>query len=162
MISGQGTLGLDLVAALPDVEVVVVPVSGGGLVSGVALAVKNALPHARVIGVCADRAPAMRAALDAGRPVEVAELTTVADSLRGDLGPDNRYTFRLVRDLVDEVVLVTEVSIGDATRALLDGDGVAAEGAGAAATAYVRSEPRHFAGRTVAAIVSGAADGADA
>ena len=158
VISGQGTLGLDLASAMPELDVVVVPVSGGGLASGVALAVKSALPRVRVIGVCAERAPAMRAALDAGRPVEVRERETVADSLRGDLGPDNRHTFRLVRDLVDEVVLVSEDALVDAQRRLAGADGVAAEGAGAAATAFVRSDPQAFTGRSVAVIVSGAAD----
>ncbi|UYM06826.1 pyridoxal-phosphate dependent enzyme [Solicola gregarius] len=159
VISGQGTLGLDVADALPGLDIVVVPVSGGGLASGLAIAVKTALPVARVIGVCAERAPAMRAALDAGHPVDVPERETVADSLRGDLGPDNRYTFRLVRDFVDEVATIGEDSILEAQHELRR-DGLAVEGAAAAAAAYVSATPAAFAGLRTAVIVSGAADDA--
>ncbi len=158
VIEGQGTLGLEISDALPTLDDVIVPVSGGGLAAGVAVALEHALPDVRVIGVCADRAPAMKAALDAGRPVEVNERTTIAESLRGDLGRDNRYTFRLVRDHVDTVELVTEDAIVDAQERLLAADRIDAEGAAAAAAAYVQSRPQSFTGRQVAIIVTGAAD----
>lgn len=157
VISGQGTLGLTLADALPSLGDVIVPVSGGGLAAGVAIGIKDALPSVRVVGVCADHAPAMKAALDVGHPVEVRERETVAESLRGDLGPDNRYTFRLVRDHVDTVDLVAEAAIVEAQH-LLRENGVAAEGAAAAATAYLRTNPRAYSGRRVAVIVTGAAD----
>ncbi|MDN5856964.1 MAG: pyridoxal-phosphate dependent enzyme, partial [Actinomycetia bacterium] len=158
VIAGQGTLGLELADALPTLDDVVVPVSGGGLAAGVAIAIKHALSHVRITGVCADRAPAMKAALDAGHPVEVRESATVAESLRGDLGPDNRYTFRLVRDHLDAVELVDEDAIINAQDHLFDVDSVDAEGAAAAGGAYVTSYPHAFTGRRVAVIVTGAAD----
>ncbi|MQA08157.1 MAG: pyridoxal-phosphate dependent enzyme [Pseudonocardiaceae bacterium] len=88
VISGQGTVALELVEALPHLDTVVVPVSGGGLAAGVGLAVSALRPPARVRGVCAERAPAMKASLDAGHPVTVPERETVAESLRGDLGAE--------------------------------------------------------------------------
>ena len=158
VISGQGTLGLDLAEPSPAFDDVIVPVSGGGLAAGVAIGLKHTLPDVRVIGVCADRAPAMKAALEAGHPVEVREHETVAESLRGDLGHDNQYTFRLVRDNLDAVELVTEDAIVEARERLLLDDGLAVEGAAAAAAAYLRSHPEAFSGRRVALIVSGADD----
>jgi len=158
VIAGQGTLGLDVAEALPVVDDVVVPVSGGGLAAGVAMALEHTLPHVRVIGVCSDRAPSMKAALEAGRPVEVRERTTVAESLRGGLGPHNAYTFRLVRDHLDTVELVDERAIIEAQKRLSSADLLDVEGAAAAAAGYVSSHPQTFAARHVAVIVTGTAD----
>lgn len=111
VISGQGTIGLEIVADLPDVAQVVVPLSGGGLFGGIAAAVKGPRRQARMVGVSMARGPAMRDSLAAGRPVAVAELPTLADSLGGGIGLDNRHTFALARDLLDEAVLLTEAEI---------------------------------------------------
>jgi threonine dehydratase len=114
VIAGQGTLGLEILKALPRVETVVVPVSGGGLISGIARAVKSVNPSARVVGASMARGAAMHASLAAGRPVQVEELPTLADSLGGGVGLDNRLTFAMVRGLVDELVLVEESEIAQA------------------------------------------------
>lgn len=111
VIAGQGTLGLEISEAVPDVATVLVPLSGGGLAAGVALAVKAACPAARVVGVSMARGAAMKASLDAGRPVQVREEPSLADSLGGGIGLDNRLTFALCRDLLDEVVLLSEAEI---------------------------------------------------
>ena len=116
IISGQGTLGLELMEQLPETMSVLVPLSGGGLISGVALAVKTINPRARVIGVSMARGAAMYESQKAGKPVPVEELETLADSLGGGVGLDNRYTFRLVRDLVDDIVLLSEEEIADGIR----------------------------------------------
>jgi threonine dehydratase len=116
IIAGQGTLGLDVLADLPDVTTVLVPVSGGGLASGVAAALKAARSDIRVIGVSMARGAAMHESLRAGQPVFVKELPTLADSLGGGIGLDNRHTFAMVRDLLDEIVLVTEAEIAAAIR----------------------------------------------
>ena len=108
VIAGQGTLGLELVEDLPEVETVLVPLSGGGLIAGVALAVKTACPNARVIGITMRRGAAMYESQRAGRPVPVEEVASLADSLGGGIGERNRYTFAMVRDLVDEMLLVDE------------------------------------------------------
>jgi threonine dehydratase len=116
IIAGQGTVGLEILEQLPDVATVLVQVSGGGLISGVAAALKSQNPDIRVIGVSMERGAAMHASLAAGHPIEVEELTTLADSLGGGIGLENRYTFQMTRDLVDEIVLVSEAEIAAAVK----------------------------------------------
>jgi threonine dehydratase len=138
VIAGQGTAGLELMEDRPDLATVLVPLSGGGLAAGVALAVKSANPAARVIGVSMDRGAAMHAAFAAGHPVEVEEVPSLADSLGGGLG-DNRLTFRLCRALLDDIELVTEPEIYRAMRALYWHDRLVTEGAAAVGAAAVLS-----------------------
>lgn len=111
IIAGQGTIGLELLEDLPRLDSVIVPLSGGGLIGGIALALKHADPGIRVIGVTMARGAAMHESLRAGRPVDVVEEPSLADSLGGGIGRDNSYTFALARDLVDDVVLVSEDEI---------------------------------------------------
>lgn len=114
VIAGQGTLGLELLEDLPALDTVLVPLSGGGLIGGIALALKSAARSIRVIGISMEHGPAMVESLRAGRPVPVEEEASLADSLGGGIGLDNRYTYALVRDLVDETVLVSEDEIAAA------------------------------------------------
>lgn len=116
VIAGQGTLGLEILQQTPDVATVLVPLSGGGLISGVAAAMKAKRPRTRIIGVSMQRGAAMHQCLKAGKPVHVEELPTLADSLGGGIGLDNRFTFAMTRDLVDETVLVSEAEIAGAIR----------------------------------------------
>lgn len=155
VIAGQGTIGLEIVEDFPDVDTVVVPLSGGGLIAGIALAVKGAVAPIRVIGVSMERGAAMAASLAAGRPVDVVEEPTLADSLGGGIGRDNRHTFRMVRDLVDEVVTVSEADIAAAMRRLFRDEGLVAEGAGAIGVALLGEAHRERLGRRVAIMVSG-------
>ncbi|MDR5762625.1 hydroxyectoine utilization dehydratase EutB [Caballeronia sp. LZ035] len=111
VIAGQATIGLEILEALPDAASIVVPLSGGGLFSGVAFAAKSIRPEAKLIGVSMERGAAMHASLAAGEPVFVDELDTLADSLGGGIGLDNRHTFAMTRALIDEVVLLDEMSI---------------------------------------------------
>ncbi|SAK62799.1 threonine dehydratase [Caballeronia pedi] len=111
VIAGQATIGLEILEALPDVASIVVPLSGGGLFSGVAFAAKNIRADVKMIGVSMQRGAAMHASLAAGKPVFVDELETLADSLGGGIGLDNRHTFAMTRELIDEIVLLDEVSI---------------------------------------------------
>ncbi|MDF3864103.1 hydroxyectoine utilization dehydratase EutB [Pseudomonas denitrificans (nom. rej.)] len=116
IIAGQGTLGLEILEQLPDVRQVLVPLSGGGLFGGVALALKHVDPAIRVHGISMRRGAAMAASLAAGHPVEVEELPTLADSLGGGIGLDNRYTFALARDYCDQLHLLDEPSIAAGIR----------------------------------------------
>ncbi len=116
IIAGQGTLGLELQQQLPDIEAVIVPVSGGGLIAGVATALKAFNPSIRVIGVSMQRGAAMYTSLQAGHPVMVAELPSLADALGGGIGLDNQYTFAMAGELIDEFVLVSETEIDEAIR----------------------------------------------
>jgi threonine dehydratase len=128
IIAGQGTIGLELLSTRPDLTTILVPLSGGGLAAGVALAAKAIKPSARVIGISMERGAAMQTSLAAGRPVTVIEHASLADSLGGGIGLDNRLTFALCRDLLDEVVLVSEDEIRDAMQALYFQDRIVAEG----------------------------------
>lgn len=129
VIAGQGTIGLELMQDRPDLDMVLVPLSGGGLAAGVALAAKTIKPSVRIIGVSMDRGAAMDASIRAGRPVEVEEVASLADSLGGGIGLDNRLSFPLCRDLLDDVVLVTEEEIYRALQTLFYEDRMVAEGA---------------------------------
>ncbi|SAK47654.1 hydroxyectoine utilization dehydratase EutB [Caballeronia ptereochthonis] len=111
VIAGQATIGLEILEALPDAASIVVPLSGGGLFSGVAFAAKSIRPQVKMIGVSMERGAAMHASLAAGRPVFVDELETLADSLGGGIGLDNQHTFAMTRAFIDDVVLLDEVSI---------------------------------------------------
>ena len=116
IIAGQGTLGLEVLEDCEKVDTILVPLSGGGLISGVAVAAKEKNPDIRVIGISMERGAAMIESQKAGKPVQVPELPTLADSLGGGIGLDNAYTFRIVRDLVDECLTVSESEIAAAIR----------------------------------------------
>jgi threonine dehydratase len=152
VIAGQGTVGLEIVRALPQVGTVLVPIGGGGLISGVATAVKALRPKARVVGVVAAEAPGALLSFEKGERTEHPVGTTIADGIR--VKRPGEITFPIIREKVDEVVEVSEEEIGDAVFALLGEHKIAVEGAGAAAVAAVigakaRLEP------PVCAIVSG-------
>ena len=129
VIAGQGTIGLELMAARPDLEALLIPLSGGGLAAGVALAAKTIKPDLRVIGISMDRGAAMYESLRAGHPVDVEEVPSLADSLGGGIGMANRLSFAMCRDLLDDVVLVTEEEIYRAMQVLYYEDRIVAEGA---------------------------------
>jgi len=154
VIAGQGTLGLEIVEDLPGVALVLVPLSGGGLASGVAAAVKARRPHARVVGVSMARGAAMQASLAVGRPVAVEELATLADSLGGGIGLANRFTFMMCRDLLDGVVLLTEDEIAAGIRHAFAVEGEVVEGAAAVGIAALLAGKVRAEGPT-AIVVSG-------
>jgi threonine dehydratase len=155
VIAGQGTIGLEILDDFPEVDSLVVPLSGGGLIGGIALAVKSRKPDVRVIGVSQERSPAMKLSIDAGRPVDVVEEATIADSLGGGIGLANRFTFDLVRRLVDDLALVSEQGIAAAMRRLFRDEGWVAEGAGAIGVAMLDPARLNALGDKVAVVVSG-------
>jgi threonine dehydratase len=154
IIAGQATLGLELVEELPELETVLVPLSGGGLITGIALAIKALLPEARIVGITMERGAAMHASQAAGRPVQVREEDSLADSLGGGIGLDNRYTFAMVRDLVDDLQLVTEEQIAEGVRHAYVEERQVIEGAAAVGIAALLAGRIDRPGRTVA-ILSG-------
>lgn len=139
VIAGQGTIGLEMIEARPDLHTVLVPLSGGGLAAGVSVTVKAVNPGMRVIGITMDRGAAMQASIAAGHPVEVEEVPSLADSLGGGIGLQNRLSFPLCRDNLDDIVLVTEEEIRDAMQVLFYEDRMVAEGASVVGLAAVLS-----------------------
>ena len=135
VIAGQGTIGLELLEERPDLAVILVPLSGGGLAGGIALAAKTLNPAVRVIGVSMERGAAMHESIAAGRPVAVEEVPSLADSLGGGIGLRNRWSFDLCRRLLDETVLVSESEIYRGIRHLLLEERQVAEGAAAVGAA---------------------------
>ncbi len=154
IISGQGTLGLELLEQVPNVEAVVVPVSGGGLISGVAVALKEQNPAIRVIGVSMERGAAMHASLKAKHPVLVEELPSLADSLGGGIGLDNQYTFEMAQNLINEFILVSEEEIAQAIRHAYWKERLIIEGSGSVGIASLLSGKLQTS-KSLAIIVSG-------
>ncbi len=131
VILGQATIALELLAERPDLAEIVVPLSGGGLIGGIAFAAKALKPRIRIIGVSMDHGAAMHESLKAGHPVVVPEVASLADSLGGGINLTNRWTFALCREFVDETLLVSEEEIYRGIRALFRQERLIAEGAGA-------------------------------
>ncbi|TYC65787.1 hydroxyectoine utilization dehydratase EutB [Stappia sp. BW2] len=129
VIAGQGTIGLEILEDLPNLGTLLIPLSGGGLAAGVALAAKSINPSIHIVGLTMDRGAAMKASIDAGHPVEVQEVASLADSLGGGIGLENRLSFAMCRDLLDEIVLVNEEEIYRAMQTLYYEDSHVAEGA---------------------------------
>lgn len=131
VIAGQGTLGLEMIEQLPEVEQVLIPLSGGGLFAGVALAMKSIKPSITTHGISMQRGAAMYASLQAGGPVEVEELPTLADSLGGGIGLGNQHTLSMTRRLLDQLHLLPETSIANGIRHAYQHERLVVEGAGA-------------------------------
>jgi threonine dehydratase len=154
IIAGHGTIGLEIVEALPEVDVVMVPLGGGGLISGISIAIKSTLPDVEVIGVQSKSSPIMYESLKAGKIVHVqkAKTKSVAEGLSGNVGP---ITFEIVQKYVDRVVLVAEETLRHAVFLLWNYDKQVVEGSGAAAVAPVIENKPLFKGKTVASVVTG-------
>jgi threonine dehydratase len=153
VIAGQGTLGLELFAQQPDLDAVLIPVGGGGLIAGVATAIKATRPSVRVIGVQAEALPAMQAALGAGRRVTLPPASTLADGIA--VRQVGERTLEVVARHVDEIVTVTEEELANAVLLLLEIEKTVVEGAGAAPLAALVNRALDLRGRTVAIVLSG-------
>jgi threonine dehydratase len=152
--AGAGTAGMELVEQAGELDAVVIPIGGGGLISGMAVAIKEMNPGIRVFGVEPRGAPSMRLSLDAGRAVTLESVNTIADGLAAPMA--GQVNFEIVRRYVDDVVLIDDDVIADAVRELLVSAKLLAEPGGAAATAAVlsRAIPMRD-GQRIAAVVSG-------
>jgi len=155
IIAGQGTLGLELIEDLPEIDMVLVPLSGGGLLSGVVMALKSIKPSVYAVGITMDQGAALHESLKAGQIIAVEEKPTLADALAGGLGDNNTYTFRMVQKYVDETVLVTEDEIAEAMLFALDKHNLVVEGGGAVGIAALKHNRSAGTGRNIAVIISG-------
>ncbi len=153
VIAGQGTLGLELAEQVPDLDAVLVPVGGGGLIGGIAVALRSRLPRVRVVGVQSEEIAAMRAALAEGHRVTVPGAATIADGIA--VRRVGEHTLELARRYVDEVVAVSEEEIANAILLLLEIEKTVVEGAGAVPLAALANKRVALQGKTVALIVSG-------
>lgn len=155
MIAGLGTIGIEVVEELPGVSRVVVPVGGGGLVAGIALAVREMAPGVETIGVEVEASQAFTASLAAGRIVQVEVLPTMADGLAGNMDAGN-VAFPMVQRLVRQVLTVSEADLAACICGLLEKEHLVAEGAGAAAAAAVQARRLGPAAGPTAVVISGA------
>lgn len=155
VIAGQGTIGLEILDEVWDVETIIVPIGGGGLISGIAIAIKSFNPHVTIIGVQADNIHGMKASIDAGKIVSHYVAPTMADGTAVKVPGD--YTFPIVRDLVDKIITVSEDEIALAMKDLLQRGKVVVEGAGALSAAGIHSGQidEYLKGKKVVAIISG-------
>jgi threonine dehydratase len=142
VVAGQGTVGLEILVKMPDVRTVVVCTGGGGLLAGIALAIKSHLPDVRIVGVQARDAAAYPASLEAGHPVRLATMSTMADGIA--VGMPGDTPFAIVENLVDEIRTVTEDELSSAVLRLLERSKLVVEPAGAAAAAAVLADPAAF------------------
>lgn len=155
--AGQGTLGIELLEQVPGLDTVVIPLSGGGLAGGVAYAIKERRPEIRMVAVSAANARVMFESLQAGKPVSMVEEETLAEALAGGIGLSNRYSLSLIRELIDEHILVSEEEIRRSMLYGLRSLGVLLEGGGAVALASLLGGKYAVsgAGGSVAVVLSG-------
>jgi threonine dehydratase len=153
VIAGQGTMGLEILQQVPDVEAIVAPIGGGGLIAGVACAVKETNPHVRVIGVQPARLPSMKVAIAEGHPVTLSPAPTIADGIA--VRRAGEKTLPLIQKYVDDIVTVDEEEIANAVLLLLEREKTLAEGAGAASIAALINRKTSLSGKRVAVLVCG-------
>jgi threonine dehydratase len=153
VIAGQGTLGLEILQQHSDIEAIIAPIGGGGLIGGIACAVKETNPVVKIFGVQPAKIPSMKAAVEAGKPVTLDSAKTIADGIAVRRAGDR--TLPLVQKYVDEIVTVEEEEIANAILLLLEHEKTLAEGAGAAAIAAVLNRKLPLAGKRLAVLVCG-------
>lgn len=155
IICGQGTISLEILEDCPEIDTAIVPLSGGGLMAGITLGFKLIVPDAKLIGVSQQRSAVMIESLKVGHPVEMPEEETLADSLLGGIGLDNKYTFDITRDFVDETVQVSEKEIAKGIAFVMENHHLIVEGASATGIALAMRKGYIKPGSNVAIIVTG-------
>lgn len=155
IIAGQGTMALEILKVLPDTDVLLVQLSGGGLLAGIAMVAKSINPAIRVVGLSLERSPAMVESLQTGQPVQVEEQGTVADSLLGGIGVDNRFTLPMVARYVDDHLLISEEDIKDGMFYLFETHRTIAEGAAAVGVGALLNNRIDVTGQRVVTVITG-------
>lgn len=153
VIAGQGTIGIEILDEMPDVDAVVASIGGGGLLSGVACAIKSLNPNIKVYGVQAEGAPSMYESIKQGKPVKLDSVSTVADGIQ--VKEPGEHTFEYIKQYVDDIVTVSDDEISSAILKLIETQKLIAEGAGAAPLAAVMFNKLPVKGKKVVCIVSG-------
>jgi threonine dehydratase len=155
VIAGQGTIGLEILQDLPQVDIILAGLSGGGLLGGIGLAVKDTKPACEIIGVSMDQGPAMVASLAAKRPIQVPEYASLADSLGGGIGLHNQHSMAVVQQVMDHAYLVSELAIAKAMTQLFQLEGLRLEGAAVVGLAALAEHNIDITGKHVVLVLSG-------
>lgn len=155
IIAGQGTIGLEILEEVPDLKDVIIPLSGGGLLSGIGLALKSNDPSIRITGVSMELSAVMYESLKVGKPIKLVEKNTLADSLLGGIGLDNKYTFQMVQKYMDDVLLIPEEEISYSMAFMMDKHRMIMEGAAATGVAAVLGNKVAHQEGALAIIISG-------
>lgn len=161
IIAGQGTIALEILSKLPDTDVLVIQLSGGVLLAGMAMVAKSINPRIHVVGLSLEQSPAMLESLKAGRPVQVPEKDSLADSLLGGIGFDNQYTLPMVEKFADEHLLISENEIKDGMFHIFDKHRLIVEGGAAVGIAALLNQKINVKGKKVVALLSGSTINAD-
>jgi threonine dehydratase len=155
IMAGQGTIGIEIFEDLPDVDMIFAGLSGGGLLGGIGIAAKTINPNVKIIGASMERGAAMIASLEAGKPVQVTEYESFADSLGGGIGLENHYSMPAVHAVMDQAYLVTEAAIAKAMIHFLEEEKMLVEGAAAIGVAAIEQHNIDVIGKKVVFIISG-------
>jgi len=155
IIAGQGTIGLEMLGSLPLLDTVIVPTSGGGLIGGIAIALKKQKPDIKVIAVSMKRGPSMYKSLKAGKPVDVIEEETLADCLGGSIGLDNKYTFNIAKETIDDFILIDEDKIAEGIKFNFESHKIITEGAAATSVMVVKDQLSKYIGSNVVCLICG-------
>lgn len=154
IIAGQGTIGLEIMQSLPNVDSIIAPVGGGGLISGVAIATKGGKPEIEIVGVQSEASPMVYKCWKANDYVEVQETESIASGLMGGVQKES-MTLRIMSEMVDNMFLVSESAIMNGIRLLWEGEGQRVEGAAAVGVAAILERPEEFRDKTTAIIITG-------
>jgi len=161
IIAGQGTIALEILSTLPDTDILMIQLSGGGLMAGMAMVAKSINPDIHIVGLSLERSPAMLESLKAGMPVQMEEKDTLADSLLGGIGFDNRYTLSMVDEFVDEHLLISEDEIKDGMFYIFEKHRIIAEGAAVVGIGALLHQKINVKGKKVVTLLSGSTINSD-
>ena len=156
IIAGQGTIGLEMLKEMPSVDTVIVPTSGGGLIGGIAIAIKEQKAGVKIIAVSMKRGPSMYASLKAGEPIDIVEEETLADCLGGNIGLENKYTFKIAQDTIDDFVLIDEAKIAEGIKFNFESHKIISEGAAATSIMVVKDQLSKQLGENIICLICGA------
>ncbi len=155
IIAGQGTIALEILAKLPDTDVLLIQLSGGGLLAGMAMVAKSINPGVHVVGLSLEQSPAMLESLKTGQPVQVEEKDSLGDSLLGGIGFDNRYTLPMVEKFADKHLLIAEDEIKDGMFYIFEKHRLIVEGAAAVGVGALLNQQINVKGKNVVTLLSG-------
>jgi threonine dehydratase len=155
IIAGQGTIAIEILTKLPDTEVLMIQLSGGGLLAGIAMVAKSINPNIHIVGLSLEQSPAMLESLKAGMPVRVEEKDSIADSLLGGIGFKNQYTLPMVKHFTDEHLSISEEDIKDGMFYVFDKHRLIVEGAAALGIGALLNQRINVKGKNTVALLSG-------